>query len=92
MDETLEARARTRICFYENGWRVAGPEDLAGAVREVEVHLEIQGREQRGFILVMSPEGGRTFDHWFLSRDEALEAARDTFGVSLDAWSRLHEP
>ena len=86
MSETLKARARTRICFWDAGWTVADASDLGEHVRDVEVSLEIQGDEKQGYFLVMSPEGGFTTDDWYATREEALRAACELFGVPVDAW------
>ena len=86
MSETLKARVRTRICFWDAGWRVADASDLGEHVRDVEVSLEIQGDEEQGYCLVMSPEGGFTADDWYATREEALRAAYELFGVPVDAW------
>ena len=86
MGETLKARVRTRICFWDAGWRVADASDLGGHVRYVELSLEIQGDEGQGYCLVMSPEGGFTADDWYATREEALRAACELFGVPVDAW------
>ena len=55
-------------------------------VRDVEVSLEILGDEGQGYLLVMSPEGGFTADDWYATREEALRAACELFGVPVDAW------
>jgi hypothetical protein len=91
MSETLKARVRTRICLWDTGWRVAHASDLGEHVRDVEVRdvevsLEIQGDEGQGYCLVMSPEGAFTADDWYATREEALRAACELFGVPVDAW------
>jgi len=65
---------------------VADASDLGEHVRDVEVSLEIQGGEGEGYFLVMSPEGGFTADDWYATREEALRAAYELFGVPVDAW------
>jgi hypothetical protein len=71
------------------GWRIAVPDvasDWTYPAQERRVELEIQGDDKWGYHLVMCPEGLSFADSWHATLDDALESARDGFGVPLDAW------
>jgi len=50
------------------------------------VELEIQGDEENGYHLVMSPAGFFTADEWYKSKEDALAAALELFGIPAGKW------
>jgi hypothetical protein len=49
--------------------------------------LQIVGDSATGYHLIKAPSGFFTADDWYLTLEEALDAAREEFGVSQDMWS-----
>ncbi len=87
---SLIARTEVLIRGTHNAWSLAEAGSPEGKL--CSVHLEIQGDENRGFHLVMSPDGFFTTDRWHLTIKEAQEDARELFGVATDAWaSEAHD-
>jgi hypothetical protein len=58
---------------------------------ECEVLLEIQGTRKHGYHLIMAPQGFFTADHWFESKQEALDNAQELFDIPPDSWA-VNEP
>ena len=54
---------------------------------ECTVALSIEGDENNGYHLIMSPEGFFTADNWYQSLEEAQKAAHEQFDVNSDAWA-----
>jgi hypothetical protein len=53
--------------------------------------LEIVGDNKNGYNLVMSPAGFFTADHWYESKDDALAAASELFGLARESWKVKRE-
>lgn len=85
---TIRAIATDVVILGEgNGWKVATQGDLSGAERSRRVELEIQGDDQHGYHLVMSPEGCLVADTWHRSQADALAEAQRLFGVPPSDWA-----
>lgn len=85
---SVKTTAKARIWGTKNSW---SPSPFRGAQEpggECDVDLEIQGDGLAGYHLVMSPQGFFTADSWHRTREDAMDTARELFGVPLDAWSR----
>ena len=85
MGESRTCAGRARMVFWEGGWRIVSDDDLADGARDAKVELELQTISE-GCLLLMTPDGGFTADDWFPSEREAIESARERFGVPLDGW------
>ncbi len=84
----LRCSSRTRIYSERHdAWRLATSDDAGPHVRDVNVALAIVGDERNGFHLNMTPDGCFTADYWYGSKNEALEAAIELFGVRPDEWT-----
>ena len=88
---TLFAQAHARIYGIPGSWSLAPIPDSALNARECGISLELQGDEDDGYHLVMSPTGFFTADNWYASKDEALIAAFELFGISREAWRDKHD-
>lgn len=85
---TVRARLHSR---GRNSWRLAQPDDSPEDVQDRSVHLEIQGSEKHGYHLVMSPEGLFTADYHYPTQADALEDARELFGVEPTIWQEVED-
>lgn len=84
---SIYASTTTRIWGTRNAWsaaRTGGPDQPNC---ECAVELEIQGDDRNGYNLVMSPTGFFTADSWHPTKQDALDAACEIFGVSQAEWS-----
>ena len=84
---SIYATTTTRIWGTRNAWsaeRTGGPDQPN---TECTVQLEIQGDDRNGYNLVMSPEGFFTADSWHPTKNDAIDAACEIFGVSETSWS-----
>jgi hypothetical protein len=61
--------------------------DPASEVRTVNIELEVEGDDADGWLVVITPDGCFTADHWFASKAEAIGAAQDVFGAPADGWT-----
>jgi hypothetical protein len=68
MGETWTSSGRAWTFIWESGWRIVPADDATPGIQEVDVHLELQGDEGEGYILLMTPDRGFTADDWFLRR------------------------
>lgn len=82
----MTAHTKCRVFGTRDSWSLAPHRGFAEG-RECEVDLEIEGDEKNGYHLVMSPAGFFTADAWYESKDEALTAASELFGVAPGKWS-----
>lgn len=87
--ERLTAVGRARIWGTKNRWSLAPFPEAGSANRECEVKLEIQGTPKNGYNLVMYPAGFFAADHWYKTKPEALDDAREQFGVSVNEWKAI---
>lgn len=83
----LAVRTRARICGTATAWSVEPNAGAAADGVECTVDLEIQGDDQAGYHLVMSPEGFFTADHWYQTRAEALASAEALFDGAAHSWT-----
>jgi hypothetical protein len=83
--ESISAFTRIAISGGGKQWKVE-PNDRQTTA--IDVKLEIQGDDQNGYHLVMTPEGCFTADTWHKTRVEAVEEAERIFGVPESAWVR----
>jgi len=88
---TLVAHTKSRVWGTRNSWSLAPHRGFEGDGRECEVDLEIQGDEENGFHLVMSPVGFFTADEWYETQGEALAAASELFAIDPGQWSSKKE-
>ena len=89
MQCTMRARLNSP---HRNSWRIAGADSQLEQVQERAVRLAIQGSDEDGYHLVMSPEGLFTADYWYLTKAEALESARELFGAEPTDWEEVGDP
>lgn len=87
--ERLVAVARVRVWGTENCWSLAPSPGVASANKECDVTLEIQGTPKDGYNLVMSPAGFFTADCWCKTKSDALDDARELFGIADDEWKDI---
>lgn len=83
-----KASTRVRVWGTKNAWKLSSFGNTGEPNQECDVALEISGDDQNGYLLVMAPHGFFTADSWHQSKQEALESAKELFGVSHDVWSR----
>jgi hypothetical protein len=88
---TLVTKTKSRIWGTRNAWSLALRRGFEGDGRECEIELEIQGDEKNGYHLIMSPAGFFTADEWYQSKEQALAAASELFGISPNKWNEKHE-
>lgn len=81
--ESILATAQAKIFGTPGGWSLEPSGDES---RDCRVRLEIQGTDEDGYLLIMSPDGFFTADCWFQTRQEALESAEEEFGVLASSW------
>jgi len=87
VDPSIISTVRAQIvCGSANSWRVADATDPADQITVLDVELEMQGDEQSGYILPMSPAGCFTADSWHASKEDALDAAEELFGARAGSW------
>lgn len=84
--ERQSAVVRARIWGTENCWSLAPSPGAGSEDKECEVTLEIQGTPKNGYNLVMCPAGFFTADYWYKTKSEALDNARELFGVTVGEW------
>lgn len=82
------AKATASIFGSRNSWSLSPIKGHSAEPTNCLVHLEIQGDEQNGYILVMSPEGFFAADSWYATENEARNAADELFSVPRDGWSQ----
>jgi hypothetical protein len=88
----LIANTTATIYGTTNSWSLAPQSEQSTEGCNCDVGLEIQGDEEQGFHLVMSPVGFLTADNWYKSMDEAAAAASELFEIAQDKWSvKQHE-
>lgn len=83
---SIYATTTTLIWGTTNAWsaeQTGGPDQTS--IR-CAVKLEIQC-DRHGCSLVMSPSGFFTADSWHPTKEDAIDAAREIFGVPATAWS-----
>jgi hypothetical protein len=81
------AITKARIWGTTNAWSLS---QFAGADQPncvCVVELKIQGDDQNGTHLVMSPAGYFTADSWHATKDDALSSAFELFGVTRSTWT-----
>jgi len=81
----LQAEVQAEIRGSHDAWSLSA--DDPGPSRVVQVRLAIMGDEQNGFHLIQNPKGFLAVDTWHRTLDEALDVARELFGVRREAWS-----
>ena len=86
MRTTLVAIAQSRIWGTTNSWSLDPHRGRNEPHQECQVRLEIQGDDESGYHLVMTPTGFFTADSWHATKDEVLKAAETLFGVGRDEW------
>ena len=85
--KSLFCRTNADVWGTRNSWSL---EQQKGHSRKTEgcaVLLEIQGDEKDGYHLVMSPDGFFTADSWHETRQDAINAAWELFGVNESQWT-----
>jgi hypothetical protein len=85
---SITTTTRARVWGTKNAWSLAPFRTADEPNQECEVELEIQGDDGNGYHLVMSPHGFFTADSWHQTKQDALDTARELFGVLPDAWSK----
>ena len=83
-ERTRSATAVVRIRGTHGAWKVAY--EPGTELPLVRMQPTIMGSPQSGFHLVMDPESFFTADDWYATRQEAVLAAEETFGVDEADW------
>jgi hypothetical protein len=92
--ESIVAKVNARVFGTRNAWSLdpaQGNGKSAEWATECQVRLEIQGGRKSGYNLVMAPEGFFAADHWYKTKQEALDSAEELFGIAAGDWSP-HQP
>ena len=82
---TLVAKTTANVAGDHGSWRLASDREGSRSVITT-VTLRIEGENEQGFHLIKSPDGFFTADDWFLTIDEAFDAAEECFGVRRQDW------
>jgi hypothetical protein len=53
---------------------------------DCNIDLKIEGNDQSGYHLMMSPEGFFTADSWHPTLEEAIINAYELFGITKEDW------
>lgn len=83
----IKAQKTVTIWGHSNAWSLEPETGKSTPSTQSVTELEIQGDDQNGYNLVMSPEGFFTADYWYESLQEAKESAKELFGVTEREWS-----
>jgi hypothetical protein len=82
----LRAEAQAVVFGTHSAWSLAWHRGYERVGTQCRVVLEIQGDEQNGYHLVLSPDGFSTSDGWFAELADARRSASELFGVEPDQW------
>ena len=85
---SITTTTKARVWGTKNAWSLSPLRIADEPNHECEVQLEIQGDDRNGYHLVMSPNGFFTADSWHQTIQDALDTARELFGVITDDWSK----
>lgn len=83
----LKTQKTVMIWGHSNAWSLEPESEKSTPCTESLTEIEIQGDDNNGYNLVMSPEGFFTADYWYESLEVAKESASDLFGVTESEWS-----
>ena len=86
--DSLFAQTTTEIWGTRNSWSAAQTGGPSQPKSDCNIDLEIQGDEQNGYHLIMTPTGFFTADSWHETKQDAIDAAFEIFGVSCASWSK----
>jgi hypothetical protein len=86
---SIYATTKARIWGTANAWSLSQSGGSDQPNQECIVELEIQGDDRNGYHLVMTPSGYFTADSWHPTKHDAVESARELFGIDQYAWSRF---
>jgi hypothetical protein len=84
---TLIAHTRARIFGNATSWSLSPQPGYSSEGSDCAVQLEIQDDAERGYHLVMAPEGFFTADSWHQSLDEAFASAHQLFDLTAREWA-----
>lgn len=84
---SIVAQARTLIWGTRNSWSLSPHSGSERPGKECLFALEIQGNDHDGYHLVMSPDGFFTADHWYATKQDAIDDAQTLFGLTPNEWS-----
>ncbi|MFV8784104.1 hypothetical protein ACNKU7_16915 [Microbulbifer sp. SA54] len=84
--KTIKAKKIVNIWGEKNAWSHAPHPGTNQRCSQSLTELEIQGDDQSGYHLVMSPVGYFSADYWYESLQEAKESAEKFFGVTDKEW------
>ena len=84
---SIKTTVKAQIWGDRNSWNLSPCRNQDEPSIDADVELEIQGDEQNGYHLVMSPSGFFTADTWHQTKQDALDAAAELFGVEPNSWS-----
>ncbi|ADB17722.1 hypothetical protein Psta_3058 [Pirellula staleyi DSM 6068] len=79
---------RARVWGTENAWSLSPVQTADEPNQLCDIELEIQGDDQNGYHLVMSPRGFFPADTWHQTKQDALDTARELLGVLPEVWSK----
>lgn len=83
---SIVTKIKIQVYGTRNSWSLSPHNGMSGMGKFCEVTLEIQGDPQNGYHLEMSPEGFFMADSWHETKQEALDSARELFGVAHNDW------
>lgn len=84
--KSINAKTKVRIWGTKNAWSLDPNSEADSPGTLCDVSLEIQGDQRNGYHLVMSPSGFFTGDHWYETKKDALDDAKELFGVDQSDW------
>ena len=84
--KSINAKTKVSVWGTKNAWSLAPTSETGSLGTLCDVSVEIQGDQRNGYHLVMSPSGFFTADHWYETKTDALDAAKELFGVDHNDW------
>ena len=85
--EILTAKVRAQVWGKKNTWSLSPDSEGRWPSQECDIELQIIGDGGSGHILVISPTGFFTADHWYKTKEDALRDAEKVFGIRSDEWT-----
>lgn len=82
----MKCTTKSKIRILKGGWKVAEENDDSKYVKELVVKLSIFGDKEKGYHLIMAPEGCFTADSYHKTLEDAIKIASEEFGVAESEW------
>ena len=79
-------KTKVQIWGTKNSWSLSPMTGKSGPGKLCNILLEIQGTAKNGYHLVMSPDGYFSADNWYVNIEDAIENAKELFGIKKKDW------